>query len=266
LSAAAVECWRRQTWQNTELLVLDDAECPAFPAEAAKAARFCGGDATEMAAIGAAVGCGGIQAANWPDGSTQDSGATGTAKIHYFCLPKRLTIGAKRNLGCLLAHGEYVAHVDSDDWSASNRLANQMATLQRTGKQVAGYHSMLFTDGTNFWRYCGAIFNGSAFSDRTPGAFGTSLIYRKDWWEKHHFLDGPLNNSDYEDRAFVMQAIHDGAIVSVPAGDMMMARVHADNTSPKNPSGERWKAIRDTALIQQYRAMLIQVRGSREHS
>lgn len=256
MAVAAVECWRRQTWQNTELLVLDDAECPAFPEEAAKAARFCGGDAAEMAAISALAGAGGLRAANWPDGSAQDTGAAEIGNIHYFCLPKRITIGAKRNLGCLLAHGEYAAHWDSDDLSAASRITEQMATLQKTGMQVAGYHSMLFTDGTNFWRYCGAIFNGSAFSDRNPGAFGTSLIYRKDWWEKHRFLDGPKDYADYEDRAFVTQAIQDGALVSVPAGDMMAARVHADNTSPKCPSGEHWKAIRDAALIQQYRAML----------
>jgi hypothetical protein len=110
MAALAVECWEKQTWLNRELLILDDEQCPAFPAQAARAAAFFpenGRRAVEMAAIGALAGTGGLRAANWPDGSTQDTGAAVTAKIHYFCLQKKITIGAKRNLGCLLAHGEY---------------------------------------------------------------------------------------------------------------------------------------------------------------
>jgi glycosyltransferase involved in cell wall biosynthesis len=258
MAALAVECWEKQTWLNRELLILDDEQCPAFPAQAARAAAFFpenGRSAVEMAAIGALAGCGGIQAWNWPDGSTQDTGPAEIGNIYYFCLPKRITIGAKRNLACSLAHGEYISTFDSDEWSAPNRITEQMATLQKTGKQVAGFHSLLFTDGVNFWRYTGAVFGGHPFDASAPGAFGTSLLYRKSWWEKHQFPDGPMNYANYEDRAFVAAAIADGAFVSVPAGEMMVARIHSDNTSPKSISGERWKPIQDASLLQQYRGL-----------
>ena len=156
MAAAAVECWRRQTWPNTELLILDDADCPAFPEMATQT----GGKVVEAAEFGAQAGCGGLLACNWPDSGTQAEAGTPQGKIHYFPLPKRLTIGAKRNLGCLLASGEYICHVDSDDHSSPNRIAEQMAEMQKTGKHVAGFHSMLFTDGSGFWRYICPVFAG----------------------------------------------------------------------------------------------------------
>ena len=240
MAAAAVECWRRQTWQNSELVIVDDMECPAFP-EMAKASA-------QKPAVEPGAGL-------TPEATSIVSEAPEWQGIRYVALSDRLTIGAKRNIACAAATGEFILHADSDDWSAPTRLAEQMATLQKTGKQVAGFHSLLFTDGVNFWRYTGAVFGGHPFDAGEPGAFGTSLLYRKSWWGKHQFPYGPMNYANYEDRAFVAAAIADGAFVSVPAGEMMVARIHSDNTSPKSISGERWKPIQDASLLQQYRGL-----------
>src|ERR1700730_5261279 len=37
-------------------------------------------------------------------------------RIRYERLPKKITFGAKLNLGCELAKGELIAHFDDDDW------------------------------------------------------------------------------------------------------------------------------------------------------
>jgi len=252
MAVAAVECWKSQTWQDTELLILDDADCPAFPAEAANAAKFCpenGWEAAETAILGATAGQGALLTSNWPDTTCPADGGSGSRKIAYFCLPKRLTIGSKRDLACSLAHGEFIAHFDSDDWSGPDRLTDQMTRLLTSGKAVTGFHSMLFTNGSAWWRYNGQVFSG--ISGRMLGVFGTSLLYRKDRWRKHQFIAGPKDFRDYEDREFVLAAIRDGQLVEAPAVDMMYARVHPDNSSPKGIGDPvRWKRVAEPSWQQ----------------
>ena len=235
-----MECWRRQTWPTLELLVLDDLECPAFPAEASKASTFFpenGWESVEMAALRAKAGPEWLRRADWPDTRALDAeGATGR-EIAYFCLPRRLTIGAKRNLACALASGEFICHLDSDDWSADGRIADQMKRLLSSGMDVTGYHSMLFTDSSRWWRCDGPKF------DNQMGAFGTSLLYRKSWWKAHPFVDGPKDHANYEDKPFVLQAMRAGRFIGAPGGDLMFARIHADNTSPKGPSSSIYKPV-----------------------
>ena len=52
-------------------------------------------------------------------------------RIRYVQLDPRTVLGAKRNVGCELAHGELIAHWDDDDWSGPRRLDVQVAELRR---------------------------------------------------------------------------------------------------------------------------------------
>jgi hypothetical protein len=130
------------------------------------------------------------------------------------------TIGEKRNFGSGLAHdGDLIASWDDDDWSDVGRLGDQVARLQKSGKAVTGYHSMLFTDGVGWWRY-----RGSA-----DYALGTSLCYTKAWWDGHRFPPKQV----FEDGDFVRAANIAGQLVSVDAGLNMVATIHNGNTSPR---------------------------------
>src|SRR5690348_4458021 len=51
------------------------------------------------------------------------------SRIRLVCSGSRLTIGAKRNYGCAHACGEIIAHWDDDDYSAQQRLTEQVALL-----------------------------------------------------------------------------------------------------------------------------------------
>jgi glycosyltransferase involved in cell wall biosynthesis len=139
--------------------------------------------------------------------------------IRLVQLRNRLTIGAKRNYGNAFATGEVIAHWDDDDWSAPERLAGQVAMLENSGKAVAGYYSMLFTDGPNWWR----------FLYSAPYAIGTSLCYRKSFWAEHPFEDRQVG----EDGAFQKTAARAKQLVSADARTMMVASVHAGNTSTR---------------------------------
>ena len=146
-------------------------------------------------------------------------------RIRLIHLDGRPEIGAKRNYGCERATGELIAHWDDDDYSAPERLANQVERLLETGKAVTGFHSMRFTDGVRWWNYEGT----------RNYALGTSLCYRRNWWSTHRF---PLVQVG-EDNQFVAAAHAAGELVTADAGELMYATNHAGNTSPRK-LGDNW--------------------------
>lgn len=139
-------------------------------------------------------------------------------------------IGEKRNYGCGLARGKFIAHWDDDDYSAPDRLSEQVASLQNAGKAVAGYWSMHLTDGQRWWFF---NFNGPEF------AIGTSLLYERSWWAAHQF---PLVQVG-EDGAFMNEARAAGQLVTAPAEWEMIASVHPENTSPRSFAGNNFKPV-----------------------
>lgn len=142
-------------------------------------------------------------------------------------LPSSLrSIADKRNLACALADGEYICHWDDDDWSAPERIADQVQRLESSFVSVTGYHSMLFHEA--------ATGRAAKYLSDRHYALGTSLFYRRQWWETHKFQDPPETPNVGEDNAFVRQAREVGELISVDAGQIMVARAHIGNTSPKN--------------------------------
>ena len=205
MARAAMESWRRQTGPWSELVIVDDGDDPSFP-DAQDS--FCG------------------------------------YRISYVQLQSRLTVGAKRNLACQVARGEYIVHFDSDDWSAPGRIANQVERLMRDRAcQVTGYHALLFRQAPGlmvvegggvrpareWWRY----------RDRHGLAAGTSLCYRRTWWEGHPFADHNLNQDDL----FYAEAEARGVACAVDAGKLMWARNHAGNVSGRVIGGDEWEEL-----------------------
>jgi len=149
------------------------------------------------------------------------------ASIRLIHLERRLKTGDKRNFGCAQAFGSVIAHWDDDDYSAPGRLDDQICRLVESGKPITGYRTMRFTDGKDWWLHN----NGLSYY-----AFGTSLCYRKDWWRTHPFK----SVQEGEDTRFVME--HPKEIAAVEAGDLMIATIHPDNTSPRKLIGSSsWK-------------------------
>lgn len=152
---------------------------------------------------------------SFPDG-IQD------VRIHYFRQSESLNIPQKRNKVNALTRGEVLMHFDSDDWSAPERMADQMRLFEECGKAVLGFHSVLFHASAAAYRYVGA----------TVYPLGTSLCYRKCWWSVNPF-DEKLKTG--EDKAFADVAIKAGEFVSVPGNSLIVARIHEGNTASKNP-------------------------------
>jgi glycosyltransferase involved in cell wall biosynthesis len=136
-------------------------------------------------------------------------------------LPKRFTIGAKRNIGVTHATGEIIMTMDSDDWSAPDRMADQVNRLLSSTKNVTGYYEMLFHEiATDQWmKY-------PEYPDPNY-ALGTSLCYKRDWAVRHPFDEVNVG----EDNAAVTAARNGRELYSVAGLGMMVARIHADNTN-----------------------------------
>lgn len=141
---------------------------------------------------------------------------------------KPFSIGEKRNFGITRARGDVICHWDDDDWSAPGRLRHQVDALVESGKQVAGFHSMRFTDGLKWWKY----------SNVGSYALGTSLCYWRSWWEGHRF---PAKNIG-EDNEFVSVAAAARQLHAEDAENLMHATIHDGNTSKRN-FGSNWKEL-----------------------
>ncbi len=142
-------------------------------------------------------------------------------QVLYLRLPHS-SIGDKRNRCAELARGPLIMHFDSDDWSAPGRMAEQAALVENAGVAAVGFHSLLFYDGaTDRW---------GKYKGLGDYALGTSLCYRREWWQAHPFQALSIG----EDNDFVATAHAAGQLRSIDGGQSMVARIHAGNTSRKD--------------------------------
>jgi O-antigen biosynthesis protein len=166
-----------------------------------------------------------------PESPSFPNGVCGDG-VSYFRQPGR-QIGAKRNFACSVASGEVIVHWDDDDWSAPGRMCDQIERMLRFCTPVTGYHSMRFVEPAagRTWQYSG--------SERY--AIGTSLCYRKWYWERNPFPPFLPDNIG-EDNLLVSGAAR--CIVSADAGDLLVARIHPAQTNRREAlAGPSWREI-----------------------
>lgn len=164
--------------------------------------------------------------------------------IRYARVAGQLTTGEMRNLCAKYANGEYICHFDSDDWSAPERVTDQVLRLGMFGV-VTGYHSMLFYDERD-----GKCYHWQIPQHPIRFALGTSLCYRREWWRHHPFQKLRIG----EDVMFWRKAMHEAQRL-VPTADaqrMMVARVHGDQTCRKSLKPNSYRPVPTTYLPHGY--------------
>lgn len=140
------------------------------------------------------------------------------------------TIGALRNRanshavsGESFAAADLIAHWDSDDWSHPQRLAEQVALHQASGKQLVGYRELLFWDSrpgdqdgmdalNEAWIYRHQQANWAA---------GASFLYTRALWEQQPFPDAP-----HEDQRWWLTPLVSRACVGISAIDPTKLEEH----------------------------------------
>ena len=151
--------------------------------------------------------------------------------VRYFRLGGKLSIGAKRNLACREARGEFIAHWDDDDWYAPWRLDHQLRQLLASGADMNGLDDVLFIDETRgrAWEYT---------FPRGQGAwvYGATMCYRRSVWQRQPFL----NLNDGEDTRFV-RGLPASRVAPLPEIGMFVGRIHGANTSIKNFRDARFR-------------------------
>lgn len=167
---------------------------------------------------------------SFPDGVDHPS-------VKYVRNPERLWIPVKRNQAAAMAQGDILMHFDTDDWSAPERMADQVRLIEETGKPVTGYHTMLFVHGGKVLEYRGFH----------RYAIGTSLAFLRSWWEAHPFYEGATLSTD---NRFVSVARDLDALHCTPAGTRMVARIHADNSNHKEPRPPSFNPVDRSRLPQ----------------
>jgi len=74
-------------------------------------------------------------------------------RVKYQRLPRRLSLGAKRNLSHKLCSGEYIVYMDDDDYYYPSRVRHAVELLVEEGKEIAGSTSLLiyFSHDNTLW-------------------------------------------------------------------------------------------------------------------
>lgn len=170
--------------------------------------------------------------------------------IRYHRAKTRMTIAEKRNECCKLSNGDYIVHWDSDDWSAPQRIADQVKMLDQGLVSVVGFHSILFYDARTRQAY--------RFERERRYGIGTSLAYRKDFWSRHPFQQGTEGKNWGEDNQFTWTALQWRELDTVPGEDKIVALIHDDSTAPKDvrlggdASCGSWRVMPAEAIPQEF--------------
>lgn len=134
-------------------------------------------------------------------------------------VPRFPRLGTKRNWINRHARGSIIAHWDDDDWYHPRRLEEQVAVLiANPSVHVTGYRTCLFRSPNGCYLYSGS----------PKFAVGSSLCYRREYWEGHPFEGENVG----EDGRFVQRAMR--VILPQEQGpERMVAHDHGNNTSPR---------------------------------
>ena len=152
--------------------------------------------------------------------------------IRYIRLDKKMTLGAKLNLGCEHARGSIIAHWDDDDWYAPWRLDYQLQGLYERGTDLCGINQLFYFDlGTRRgYRY-------EYPRDLRVWLSGSTLCYRKTLWSGQRFahidvgMDGLFAWATSRERLTVLEDSRFAVLM-----------IHPNNISRKDTRGSWWRS------------------------
>jgi len=150
--------------------------------------------------------------------------------IRYYRQERKITLGAKLNMGCQFAEGNIIVHWDDDDWYAPWRLKYQVQSLQEQQAGVCGINKLLYYDFRNRKAYQ-YIYP----PDQRKWLLGSSLCYTKQLWRNNRFAEIDVGM----DGLFVWNTPPQHVNV-LDNHSFSVHMIHGHNISPKQTSGAWW--------------------------
>jgi O-antigen biosynthesis protein len=153
------------------------------------------------------------------------------SRVRYVRLEGKRSLGAKRNLACEQARGDFLLHWDDDDWYPASRVRVQVEALLSRCGDLCGSSRIFFQDPSldRAWLY------EYTSSSSAPWVAGSTLAYRKQFWERNRFAEIQVG----EDSRF-LQSAASKTVCDLRDPGLCVATIHSANTSPKHPGGAYW--------------------------
>lgn len=154
-------------------------------------------------------------------------------RIRHVACAAGLPLGAKRNLACAAAQGDWLLHWDDDDLYAPDRITRQIGAMQAANADVSGSSRVHFfeEEGKHCWEY---RYGG----ERRPWVYGATLAFTRTCWQQHPFASIGIG----EDNQFVWGA-RAAQVLDLDDPSLCLCTIHAGNTSTKNTGNAWWKPI-----------------------
>ena len=151
-------------------------------------------------------------------------------RIRYIRLDRRISVGAKRNMACEQARGEFIVHWDDDDWYPADRVTRQISVLMGSDRDISGSSRIYYYDVTTAqaWEYRYPRSNAEWVG-------GNTLAYRKSFWARRRFADIQVG----EDSRFVW-GNSAKSICDLADPALCIATAHRENVSRKDFNGSYW--------------------------
>ena len=146
--------------------------------------------------------------------------------IRYYTVP-RCTIGMKRNFGVKLAHGDYIAFMDTDDFYHPDYISHSIFEMEYHNKPIAGSADMyLYVEDKWFKQRC-------VFLDYLNEA---TMVFKKSIWT------GFADTNSNEAVPFLEKNLHN--IIETKIENLMCCVAHDNNTiSKKAWCSDTYKAV-----------------------
>jgi len=139
--------------------------------------------------------------------------------VLYYKVP-RMMLGEKRNFLASKATGDYLAHMDTDDFYHRDFLSTSVFNLIKSGKKISGSSDMLMYDKATGKTYKQRCINMHMVNEAT-------MVYTKGYAEANKFS----NTMTSEGLSFV-NIKH---LEETPIENIMICVSHASNTVDKTP-------------------------------
>lgn len=149
--------------------------------------------------------------------------------VKYIGLPRRHSIGEKRNIACQEATGGIILHFDSDDTYEPNWGVSSANFLIDNRADITGLSTLNFTKEEQLWQY---KYRGSK-----PWVAGATMCYKRDFWLRHPFRHISMG----EDNHFVWSSNNVKPHTNI---ELFTASIHSGNTSPRSLTDKEWTRIR----------------------